>query len=200
MQLKFIRKKMEYIKVETEKDYVNKRGSRIWLKMNDNSKAAKNRQQFVDLHGGFFVKNGRYWHWNSPIVEKNGYWLKNIVSNEKTFFTSMSEFGKKHGLSSVKICELLNGKRKTYKGWTAVETRAVKDTTGQHFKEKEEKQKLIKVSKVVHLLDVDTNNVLTITNIKQFAKTNNLDPSAFYKLINGKAKQVKNFKLYTPLS
>jgi len=73
-------------------------------------------------------------------------------------------------------------------------------TKAKRVKEKEEKQKLIKVPKVVHLLDVDTNNVLTITNIKQFAKTNNLDPSAIYKLINGKAKQVKNFKLYTPLS
>lgn len=191
---------MEYIKVDTETDLVNKRGTRLWIQMNDNSKANKNRQQFCEKNGGFFIKKDRYWHWNSPVVEKNGYWLKNIHTDEKVFFTSMKEFGEKNGLSQVKICELLNGKRKTYKGWTAVEIRAVKEGTGQHFKEKEKKPEILKIPKVVNLLDTETNKVLTITNIKQFAKENGLDPSALYKLINGKAKQVKNLKVYTPLS
>jgi hypothetical protein len=61
---------------------------------------------------------------------KNGYWLKRVDTGEKVFFSNMTEFGEQHGLTPVKICELLNGKRKTYKGWTANELREVKATEG----------------------------------------------------------------------
>jgi hypothetical protein len=112
----------------------------------------------------------------------------------------MAEFGRQHGLTSVKICELLNGKRKTYKGWTASEVRAVKETTGQHIKAKEPKKKKIMVPKIVTLQNTDTHEVIVVTNLKQFAKQHGIFPANLYKLVNGKAKSVKNFKLFTPLT
>ena len=102
---------METRDIRTETDEVNRPGSRIWVMMNDNSKAKLFRTQFVSKHGGSFYREGMFWKWRSPVKEANGYWLKNVNTGEKVFFESMAEFGKKHGLTSVKICELLNGKR-----------------------------------------------------------------------------------------
>jgi len=123
---------MAYREEKTVWNEVNNRGTKLWTMMNDNSKASKHRARFVQEHGGFFTQEGRYWVWTNPVKEHNGYWLKRVGTEEKVFFESMTEFGEKHGLTPVKICELLNGKRKTYKGWTAVEIRAVKEGVGSH--------------------------------------------------------------------
>lgn len=188
-----------FYKPKTIEELVNQRSTRLWSMMNENSHAEKNRAAFVAEHGGFFSKNGRYWSWTSAVKEHNGYWLKNINTEEKVFFENMTEFGKQHGLTSVKICELLNGKRKTYKGWTAVEIREVKETVGSHEKMKEEKVKKIRVTKNVVLVDKTTNEIINVDNLSQFAKANNLDYAAIKKLANGKIKSYKNLKIYNPL-
>ena len=96
---------MHYQKIRTIEEQVNTKGSKLWLQMNDNSKSKKMRDLFVHQNGGFFIKEEEYWKWTSPIDEKNGYWLKRVDTGEKTFFSSMTEFGKQNGLSVVKICE-----------------------------------------------------------------------------------------------
>jgi hypothetical protein len=193
-----IGKKMEYINIRTPQDDVNKKGSKMWIEMNDNSRAKFCRDLFIKKYGGFFKFEKNNWVWISPVKEHNGYWLKNINTNEKVFFSSMGDFAKNNGMTSVKICELLTGKRKTYKGWTAVETRDVKETTGQHIKQKEPKKKKIAMTKTVLLQNIETNEIINVINIKKFAKQNNIPSSNLYKLVNGKYKTVKNFKLYSP--
>jgi predicted transcriptional regulator len=111
----------------------------------------------------------------------------------------MSEFAKTHDIGIVKICELLNGKRKTYKGWTAVEVRAVKEGTGSHTKIKKKKPKKIAMTKVASVQDITTNEIFIIDNMYDFAKKNNLNYSNLKKLINGKSKTYKNLKLYNPI-
>jgi hypothetical protein len=140
---------MEYIELRTLEQAVNRRGTKLWTKMNDNSKSEKHRNLFVEEHGGFFVREGRYWKWMTPVTERNGYWLKRVDTGEKTFFSNMAEFAEQQGMTSVKVCELLNGKRKTYKGWTAVEVRPVKATEGPNIKEKEEAPKKVAITKMV---------------------------------------------------
>lgn len=190
---------MEYQEQQTLKDKVNKKNSKLWTKMNDNSKAAKHRAAFVAEHGGFFEQGPGGWIWHTTVEENNGYWLININTNEKVFFSNMKEFGEKHGLSSVKICELLNGKRKTYKGWTAVELREVHDSVGRIEKQKEEEPKKIAVTKSVTFVDSTTGQIILVPNINQFAKENNIDSNALYKLARGKIKSYKNLKVYNPL-
>jgi len=190
---------MEYQEQLSLKDRVNKKNSKLWTRMNDNSKAATNRAAFVAEHGGFFEQIHGNWIWHTPVEENNGYWLQNIHTNEKVFFSNMKEFGEKHGLSSVKICELLNGKRKTYKGWTAVELREVNETVGRIEKEKEEAPKKVAITKSVTFVDSTTGQILNITNINQFAKENNMDSNALYKVARGKIKSYKNLKIYNPL-
>ena len=132
---------MQYREEKTLETIVNTKGTKLWIKMNDNSKAQKNRNLFVQQHGGFFIKEGSYWKWKCEEDKLNGYWLKKVDTEEKVFFENMSEFGRNNGLTAVKICELLNGKRKTYKGWTAVEIREVKDGEGSYKKEKNQRKK-----------------------------------------------------------
>lgn len=190
---------MHYQEIKTLEDQVNTRGTKLWMQMNDNSKAAKFRALFTQQHGGFFLQDGRYWIWKSPVEEKNGYWLKRVDTGEKTFFENMTEFGKANGLSAVKICELLNGKRKTYKGWTAVELRPVKTNEGPRVKAKKPKKKKIAITKEVILVDINTNQILNIPNLSEFAKQNNMDYANLRKVALGKAKTYKNLKLYNPL-
>lgn len=190
---------MDYLEQKTLEDQVNTKGTKLWMQMNDNSKAPKMRALFVQNHGGVFVQEGRYWKWRSPIDEKNGYWLKRVDTGEKTFFDNMSEFGRIHGLTPVKICELLNGKRKTYKGWTAVEVRAVKQTEGAAKKLKKPKKKKIAITKSAMFVDTRTNELINVASIAEFAKANNLDYANLRKLAMGKAKTYKHLKLYNPL-
>lgn len=190
---------MDYYQHKSLQEIVNRKGSKLWIKMNDNSKAVKNRAEFVAQNGGFFTKEALGWLWTSAVQEQNGYWLRNINTNEKVFFSNMAEFGEKNGMSSVKICELLNGKRKTYKGWTAVEVREVKDSVGRNEKIQEEKPEKIAITKTVTFINRETNQIITVDNINQFAKTNNMDSNALYKLARGKIKSYKNLKIYNPL-
>jgi hypothetical protein len=190
---------MQYHEERTLEENVNSRGSKLWTRMNDNSKAAKNRAAFIQEHGGFFVPDGKFWKWNTPVKEKNGYWLKKVDTQEKVFFESMTEFGQKHGLTPVKICELLNGKRKTYKGWTAVEIRAIKENTGSFEKAKEPKKQKIAITMGAIFEDIKTGEVMNVASIAEFAKQNNLDYANLRKLAKGKAKTYKNLKLYNPI-
>ena len=190
---------MHYEEIKTLEDQVNTQGTKLWQKMNDNSKAVKMRAMFVQEHGGFFLQEGRWWKWKSPVDERNGYWLKRVDTGEKVFFENMTEFGEKNGLSSVKICELLNGKRKTYKGWTAVEIRAVKEGQGSFKKEKKTPKQKVAITKSITLIDTTTNQVIYVTNISQFAKLNNLDYGNLKKVAAGKMKSYKNLKLFNPL-
>jgi hypothetical protein len=188
-----------YQEQKTLEDQVNTKGTKLWMQMNDNSKAAKLRALFVQNNGGFFIQEGRYWIWKSPIEEQNGYWLKRVDTGEKVFFTNMTEFGNKNGLSCVKICELMNGKRKTYKGWTAVELRPVKATEGAKKKIKKPKKKKIQITMSAIFVDIRTNEQISVSSISQFAKDNNLDYANLRKLVIGQAKTYKHLKLYNPL-
>jgi hypothetical protein len=190
---------MEYRELRTLEQAVNTRGSRLWTKMNDDSKAAKQRQIFVQQNGGFFKQDGRYWLWVCPEDEQNGYWLINIHTNQKEFFSNMSKWSEEHGMTPVKVCELLNGKRKTYKGWTAVEHRAVKEGTGSHVNVKKKKPEKVAIMKTVTLRNTKTNEICVVDNIPEFAKARGLDKKSLYKVANGIEKSHKNYKLYNPL-
>lgn len=189
---------MSWYKPPSLEDTVNRKGSKLWTQMNDNAKSDLFRQRFIQENGGFFFMNGKHWNWKSAVKEKNGYWLKRVDTGEKTFFENMTEFGNKNGLTPVKICELLNGKRKTYKGWTAVEIREVKDGAGSHEDVKENKPQKVRITKTAILVDTRTNEQIVVNNISQFAKVNGLDYSALKALINGRKKTYKNLKVYNP--
>lgn len=189
---------MEIHNIKTLEDEVNRKNSKLWLRMNDNSKAKFFRDNFVKENGGFFKQNGKHWYWVSQREVNNGYWLKRVDTDEKVFFENMSEFGAQNGLTAVKICELLNGKRKTYKGWTAVELRPVKETSGQHIKEKKIVKK-VKTYNGATFQNIATKEIFYIENIAEYARQHNINKSNLYKVSIGKMKSYKGLKLYNPM-
>lgn len=190
---------MEIRTLKTLEEQVNRKNSVLWLRMNDNSRSHIFREKFIKDNGGLFEKEGRYWKWISNTKVNNGYWLKRVETGEKKFFENMTEFGKENGLTAVKICELLNGKRKTYKGWTAVEIRETKETVGSHVKEKEQKPIKVKTYNGETFQKIDTKEVFYIENIAEYARVNNINKSNLYKVATGKMKSYKGLKLYNPL-
>jgi len=191
---------MKYQELRTLEQAVNSKGTKLWIKMNDNSKASKHREAFLKDHGGFFKQEGRYFKWICPEDEQNGYWLKNINTGEEVFFTNMTEWGKIHGLLPVKVCELLNGKRKTYKGWTAKELREVKDGVGSYETVKKKEPIKIAIKTQAIFQHRVTKEMYFIDDIPKFAKENNLSKKELYKVAKGTAKSHKNLVLYNPLS
>jgi hypothetical protein len=103
-------------------DMVNKRNSKTWVRMNDNSKSHIHRDKFVAEHGGKFVKNGRYWEWKSihnnvnedlkPLYEfKDESGVTYLVDN-------LMKFCRQHELNKSAIYKVMNGERKHHKGFT----------------------------------------------------------------------------------
>jgi hypothetical protein len=190
---------MEIRILKTLEEQVNRKNSPLWLRMNDNSKSSLFREKFIKDNGGFFEKQGKYWKWVSQTRVNNGYWLAKVETGEKVFFENMTQFGKENGLSPVKICELMNGKRKTYKGWTASEIRELKTTPGSYLKEKKEEPKKVKSFNGATFQRIDTKEVFHIDNIAEYARLNNINKSNLYKVAIGKMKSYKGLKLFNPL-
>jgi hypothetical protein len=180
---------------------VNKRNTKLWFMMNENSRSALHREQFVQNNGGLFYKNDRgEWMWKNDYIVKNGYWLMRQETGEKVFFENMSEFCRKNDLSIVKICEIMNGKRKSYKGWVPVEVRPVKDGVGSHKNVGENpdlKPKYEIVTQTAIFKNWATNEIVLVTNIPEFAEKIKGQQKELYLVAQGKKKFYKDWTLAT---
>jgi len=112
----------------------------------------------------------------------------------------MSEFCKKNDLSIVKICEIMNGKRKSYKGWEPVEIRPVKETPGASRSIGENpanKKKYEIVTQTAIFKNWETNEIVLVTNIPEFAKKINGQKKELYMVAKGQKKSYKEWTLAT---
>ena len=103
-----------------DKNKVNIRNTREWVKMNEDSKSHLYRDKFVAEHGGEFVKNGRVWEWqiihnsdedNKPLYEfkdKDG--VTYLVDN-------LMKFCRQNDLNKSAIYKVMNGERSHHKGF-----------------------------------------------------------------------------------
>lgn len=180
---------------------VNRRNTKLWFMMNENSRSHLHREQFVKDNGGLFYQNDRgEWMWKNDYVVKNGYWLKRKDTGEKVFFENMSEFCRKNDLSIVKICEIMNGKRKSYKGWEPVEIRPVKDGPGSHKNvgsNPANNKKYEIVTQTAIFKNWLTNEIVLVNNIPEFAKRINGQKKELYLVAQGKKKSYKEWTLAT---
>jgi len=59
---------------------VNRRNTKLWFMMNENSRSHLHREKFVQDNGGMFYQNDKgEWLWRNDYIVKNGYWLKSIL-------------------------------------------------------------------------------------------------------------------------
>ena len=124
-----------------EKEQVNRRNTRVWVRMNEDAKAPYFRNQFIQKYGGKFVKEGRYWKWMELDFEKliieefekkvqefkapepvikvergKNYVFQNKEGNE-VYIKNLLEYCMENKLVRGAMYDLMTGKRKTYKGY-----------------------------------------------------------------------------------
>jgi hypothetical protein len=124
-----------------EKDQVNRRNTRIWVRMNEDAKSSYFREQFIQKNGGKFIKEGRYWKWVELDFEKlmieeferkvqqftapepvirvergKSYVFQNKEGNE-VHIKNLLEYCMENKLVRGAMYDLMTGKRKSYKGF-----------------------------------------------------------------------------------
>ena len=104
---------------------VNRRNTKTWVKMNDDSKSHIWRSKFIQEHGGEFIKNGRFWEWQTihssvtdEVIEQTPmYEFKD--SEGKTYLVdNLMKFCREHDLNKSAIYKVMGGERNHHKGFT----------------------------------------------------------------------------------
>ena len=107
------------------KDMVNRKNSRTWVKMNEDSKSNIWRDKFVAEHGGEFIKNGRFWEWQT--IYSN---VSKEVREEKALYEfkdeggniylvdNLMKFCRQNDLNKSAIYKVMSGERSHHKGFT----------------------------------------------------------------------------------
>jgi len=122
------------------KDHVNKRNSRTWIRLNEDAKSGMFRNKFIQQFGGKFVKEGRYWKWleldfekiflqeieekikefkiPEPVIKvERGKSFVFTKNGEEVYVKNLLEFCMDNKLVRGAMYDLMSGKRKTYKGY-----------------------------------------------------------------------------------
>lgn len=100
---------------------VNRRNSLTWTACNDDSRSNIWRKLFIDSYGGKFVRVGRYWKWdeNKKNETPRKCWIFSKEDKEIRI-THFSDYCKENNLSRAAMYEVMNGKRRQYKGYTFI--------------------------------------------------------------------------------
>lgn len=108
-----------------ERDHVNRVNTRTWVKVNEDTKSAFWRKAFCDMHGGEFVREGRYWKWQEVQEKdppKNCYIFSDIDGNLHEVDNVM-KFCRENNLNKAAIYEVISGKRNHHKNFRFLERR-----------------------------------------------------------------------------
>ena len=108
------------------KDYVNQKNTKDWIKCNDDAKSDYWRGVFISEHGGHFVNEGRHWVWKEKeeIVEDT-----RIKQERKEFIfinkdgvefltDNFTKFCSKNDLNKSAMYKVMSGERNHHKGFT----------------------------------------------------------------------------------
>ncbi len=98
---------------------VNKRNSLTWTACNDDSRSAHWRNSFKNKFGGEFTRDGRSWVWreNKPVEAPRKCYIFQ-KENKEVKIVNFMEYCKQNDLNRSAMYEVMQGKRKQYKGYT----------------------------------------------------------------------------------
>jgi len=104
------------------KDQVNRRNTRTWVWMNEDSRAAGHREKFVSLHGGKFEQNGRYWGWNpeekKPVQKNKSMYVFIRPDGIRDLVENFSKYCVDNELNKSTMFAVMRGSRPHHKGFT----------------------------------------------------------------------------------
>jgi len=97
-------------------EQVNKKNTRTWVKMNEDSRSKSNRDQFCKIYGGEFKQIGRNFNWEELKTEKEEKRIM-VFEREGEIFEvdNVMEFCREHNLTKSALYEVVTGKRKHHK-------------------------------------------------------------------------------------
>ena len=97
------------------KENVNKRNTRTWVKMNEDSRSKNNRNSFCKQYGGEFNKIGKCFQWEELQKEPEKRIMVFEREGEVFEVTNVMEFCRDHNLTKSALYEVVSGKRKQHK-------------------------------------------------------------------------------------
>jgi len=104
------------------RDDVNRKNTRTWVKINEDSKKKHYQKIFLDKYGGCFKKVNRGLIWeevvnNSQTKEKTIYRLF-FPDGKEEVVDNVTKFCRKNNLNKSALYAVLRGERKHHKGFT----------------------------------------------------------------------------------
>jgi|TARA_R110001583_G_scaffold20915_8_gene79771 hypothetical protein len=108
-----------------KKEEVNKKNTNTWRRMNDDSKKFNWRRKFIEKFGGSFKQISRLfveWQEDTPKTEESP--KERIISlinpqGDVVEIENFTKYCRENDLSRSALYEVLRGKRKQHKGYTA---------------------------------------------------------------------------------
>ena len=108
-------------------DNINKRNSREWIRVNEDSQAPRYREAIVQKYGGRFYREGKEWKWTNHVITSESFPKLSIRPKTKWVFVNpdgkeelvenLSKFCRKHELNKAAMYEVYNGKRNHHKNF-----------------------------------------------------------------------------------
>lgn len=110
------------------KDHVNKRNTRTWIRLNEDTRAPKWRKLFCEEHGGEFVREGKNWKWvevkqQQQEEEKKPHYLFEDPDGNIIEVYNVMKFCRENDLNKSAIYEVINGNRKHHKKFKFLDKR-----------------------------------------------------------------------------
>tara|TARA_R110000765_G_scaffold366340_2_gene456467 strand:- start:329 stop:679 length:351 start_codon:yes stop_codon:yes gene_type:complete len=105
------------------KDMVNRRNTREWVKCNEDTNASHWRDEFVKEHGGNFDKEGIKWVWKEKVQDiriKQERKEFTFINNDGVEFLTdnFTKFCRKNDLNKSAMYKVMSGERTHHKGFT----------------------------------------------------------------------------------
>ena len=104
------------------KDQVNRRNTRTWVWMNEDSRAAGHRQKFVEMHGGEFSRQGRNFVWRevekAPVIKTKSMYVFIRPDGIRDLVENFSKYCVDNNLNKSTMFAVMRGSRPHHKGFT----------------------------------------------------------------------------------
>lgn len=150
-----------------------------------------------EIESGFNLNKGGLGGTVHTIVYRN-FTLVNIKTEKIEEYQTISDFEEKNDIHNRhKIRDVILGKRKVSLGFTTVDN-FYKLKRSQEIKEKSKlKHRPLPPinSRKFEILNIDTNVIFSGDNVAKFCKENKLNYICLLRVINGKRKRYKNWRL-----
>lgn len=107
-----------------QRQLINRINTKEWVKANSMQNSHKYRDAFVKKYGGVFERIGAAWVWNDKLLieeKPTKLWIFYKNDGMMCLVENFMDFCRKNDLSKSAMYDVMNGRRKSHKGFVKVE-------------------------------------------------------------------------------